>query len=241
VGKNEALKLFKINFRCISNSLTASDNGLIDVTGNVKSIKCFSELPVKFGSVHGTFNIDGSQIKSLNGCPEYVSSDFSCRNNFLTNLIGGPNQVDGKYACLQNRLTSLEGGPARCSAFYCQDNCFTSLIGGPETVDTDYFCHMNDHIISLDGLPKHIANKFSISWTRGLPMLRLLTLDAKVVSFYNLPIGARGFRPAQMLDQYRALLTNINPDGSPASSKKELLWKFQQELIDNGFEDNARY
>jgi hypothetical protein len=73
-----------------------------------------NELPFRFGTVAGSFNISSSHLlKSLNGCPKKVHNDFNCSfNDSITSLEGGPEDVGGNYIiAICMNLKSLVGLP----------------------------------------------------------------------------------------------------------------------------------
>ena len=83
------------------------------------------ELPVKFRTVKGFFNLTRSGIENLNGFPE------SCRSLYIYN----------------NNLTSLEGCPKDCRYIYCHSNSllfeFKELPFNIEELDC-YDCPINE-------------------------------------------------------------------------------------------------
>ena len=81
---------------------TINSQGEIDVDGNVNLIyKDFKELPYKFGTVTGYFNIgDNKNLISLKNCPDYVGNSFGCdRCSKLDSLKGCPKEVGGEFYC----------------------------------------------------------------------------------------------------------------------------------------------
>jgi len=116
---------------------TIHDNGVVDVAGSVEIYKdLYTNLPVQFGNVTGTFQCEQNSLVSLAGCPHTVGKNFSCSENQLRDLVGGPKKVGWHYHCHTNKLKNLKG--------IAQD------IG--EHID----CSFNP-LISLEGLnPSHI-------------------------------------------------------------------------------------
>lgn len=84
-----------------------NDDYSVDVKGDVtlydKGLTC---IPVKFGTIKGSFNIGGNFIKSLHNCPQrIIGGNFYTHNSMLlTCLLGGPVYVDGDYIATQNPL-----------------------------------------------------------------------------------------------------------------------------------------
>ena len=85
---------------------TINDKGEIDVNGNVWLYKLlkkndFKELPYKFGTVTGYFDIgENKKLTSLKNCPDYVGGAFGCRNcPQLDSLEGCPKEVRGGFFC----------------------------------------------------------------------------------------------------------------------------------------------
>ena len=137
--------------------------GVVDVDGDVYLIKPISHLPVKFGTVRGS---------------------FYCGDNQLTNLEGAPRHVGGYFNGCRNRLTSLEGAPDHVGEdFDCYDNQLTNLEGAPNHVGGDFNC-AHSPLISLKGAPDHVG-KFWCSYAKSLPLMRLLVYP--MVEIYGAP------------------------------------------------------
>ena len=81
---------------------TINTKGEIDVNGGVLlGSKEFKELPYKFGTVMGDFEINKNKnLISLKNCPDYVWGYFSCRKcTSLDSLEGCPERVDKYFWC----------------------------------------------------------------------------------------------------------------------------------------------
>ena len=81
---------------------TINSKGEIDVNGNINfDYKDFKELPYKFGTVMGYFDVgNNSNLTSLKNCPDYVTELFAC--DFcpqLDSLEGCPKEVGLKFFC----------------------------------------------------------------------------------------------------------------------------------------------
>jgi len=105
-------------------------DGLVNVDGDVHLDNIgLTELPLKFGTVTGTFDCRWNNLMSLVGCPNRVGGSFHCSNN-LRSLVGCPNRVGGNFNCSGNKLSSLEGCPKYVgSDFYCQWNNIREFDG----------------------------------------------------------------------------------------------------------------
>ena len=65
-----------------------NENGEVDVDGNVyMSSMNLTEIPVRFGSVGGSFHCNDNQLTSLKGCPKSIRHTFYCYYNNLTNYF----------------------------------------------------------------------------------------------------------------------------------------------------------
>ena len=81
---------------------TINSKGEIDVDGKVDlGRKNFKELPYKFGTVTGYFDIGSNKnLISLKNCPDYVKGDFACdRCINLDSLEGCPKEVGDEFWC----------------------------------------------------------------------------------------------------------------------------------------------
>ena len=84
----------------------------------------FTELPVKFDRVDGSFFIThNSHLTTLAGSPKTVHQTFDCKDCHLTSLEGGPELVEIHFNCSWNYLTSLDGCPKFVGRdFICNSN-----------------------------------------------------------------------------------------------------------------------
>ena len=81
---------------------TINSKGEIDVDGCVwLGNGEFKELPYKFGTVMGDFEINkNANLISLKNCPDYVGGYFSCRKcTSLDSLEGCPKEVINYFYC----------------------------------------------------------------------------------------------------------------------------------------------
>jgi hypothetical protein len=164
-----------------------NDDGTIDVDGDVDLSNDeheFTELPLSFNIIRGSFNISGLGLTTLLGCPKIVCGDFICKynllstlehsptdvwnnyrveNNSLTSLVGAPVYIHGNFFCCTNLLSNLEGAPLRVKGdFYCCDNNLTNLIGSPRVIGRDMHIGHNA-LINLIGCPKLIEHDLYMS------------------------------------------------------------------------------
>lgn len=92
---------------------TISESGVVDVNGSVDmDIDDIKKLPVKFGRVTGDFIVAGSELETLEGCPQVVGRSFDCTHTLIKSFVGGPQQVGRSYIAVNcDNLESLEGLP----------------------------------------------------------------------------------------------------------------------------------
>ena len=79
---------------------TINSKGEIDVNGNgVLRYQKFEELPYKFGTVNGNFDVDNCKnLISLKNCPNIVRGYFSCEGcTQLDSLEGCPKEIGGDF------------------------------------------------------------------------------------------------------------------------------------------------
>lgn len=65
------------------------------------------ELPVRFGTVKGSFSIAYNELRTLKGCPHTVEGGFDCDSNDLQSLTGAPRQVGNIFFCKHNPLIEV--------------------------------------------------------------------------------------------------------------------------------------
>ena len=126
---------------------TINSKGEIDVDGNVwLASKRIKELPYKFGSVSGRFDLsDNKKLMSLKNCPNEVGGYFSCQKcNILKSLEGCPKEVKGDLMCN-----------------WCEK--LTSLIGCTKYVEGSFFCNGCSKLDSLEGCPQKLKKTFYVA------------------------------------------------------------------------------
>ena len=85
-----------------------ADTLVVDVDGDVQlDIDASTKLPVVFGVVTGNFDVGGSMLTTLEGCPRQVGRTFDCSNTDITSFEGGPDEVGAAYVArnLENLVT----------------------------------------------------------------------------------------------------------------------------------------
>jgi hypothetical protein len=130
--------------------------------------------------------------------------------------------IGGYFDCYDNKLTSLEGSPKSVGGYFvCHNNKLVSLDGAPQSVG-GYFDCANNKLTSLEGAPKEVGGVFYLTWSKDLPLLRL-------VRYQNVRIFNN--------DQVNDIINKY----SNHKSLKEAILLCQKELIDNGFVGNASW
>lgn len=166
-------------------------DGTIDVHGDIY-ILCKAalydgkSLPIKFGVVSGSFDMDASGYTSLEGCPrecenftiefyeeegpenlvggpERVMGDYWVDHLPIDNLMGGPKYVGGKFSCSGTQITSLDGSPEEVGGVLDLDSTnLTDLKGAPRRVGSLSLC-LVPYLTSLEGIPREIGYLLNIT------------------------------------------------------------------------------
>ena len=195
--------------------------GVVDVDGDVKVKYTAQRLAVKFGTVSGAFDCKDGQLTSLEGSPDHVGGSFYCQDNQLTSLAGAPDHVGGDFDCYDNQLTSLEGAPDHVGGnFYCAINQLTSVEGAPDHVGGSFYCYDNQ-LTSLAGAPDHVDGMFICTYSKSLPVLRLILYPS--VDIWGAP------------PQLKDIINKYSGQGKPGALKAAV------ELIRAGYKENARW
>jgi hypothetical protein len=72
------------------------DQGHVSVHGSVAASSNFSQLPVTFSHVAGTFDLKiQPTLTTLVGCPNIVGGDFRVLGSILNTLEGAPIEIEG--------------------------------------------------------------------------------------------------------------------------------------------------
>jgi len=148
-----------------------------------------------------------------------VIGDFNCHNKNLMTLHGCPFEVGGVFVCSHNKLTSLVGGPKKAGAYDCSSNNISNLIGGP--VEVGIFICVNTKLTSLDGIATSI-DSISVNWFKTIELLRLIKISE--VTLYSAPSKVQ-----EIIQKYCG-----------QRPLRQAIIKCQRELIDAGYEDNAK-
>jgi len=128
---------------------TINEDMSIDVDGDVNLVdqrldKRFTNLPLKFNKVSGSFDCSSNQLDTLFGCPKNVGGNFITTMSKLKSLEGSPKEVGGHFYCFSNRLTTLESSPKSVGGnFYCYNNRLITLEGAPKIIGGDFKCDYN--------------------------------------------------------------------------------------------------
>jgi hypothetical protein len=222
--------------------------GVVDVDGDVDlDIDTITKLPVKFGVVSGSFDIGGSMLDTLEGCPKIVGRTFNCSYTEITSFAGGPEQVGAGY--IAEGLTQL-----------------TTLKGLPRVVPTVLNLSGTSRITNLEGISERIgtlhlpASKFTahnihkmVKYVRSA----IDFTDARNSSNWLGILFIEGLKDGIMLDTHNQevldafndiLQTRKTVRGLPrttATSEKEPLpyrdvLALQEKLIDMGYSHLAK-
>lgn len=171
------------------------------IEGDVNLRKLYlTELPDFLSGVEirGYFDCNKNKLTSLKNCPSSIIGEFVCSfNKQLKTLEGGPTYVDTNYECNGCGLESLKGAPTRAEvlfdcgnnqlktldfapafvggAFVCSGNGLKSLLKGPLVVDGSYDCSLNK-LSNLIGAPDRVGGNFdctdnNLTSLEGIPKL----------------------------------------------------------------------
>lgn len=102
-----------LNIHGVENFKIDPTTGVVDVDADVvMDIDHITKLPVKFGIVTGSFDIGGSNINTLEGCPHTVGKSFNCSHTDITSFDHAPQQVGRSFIAGElAQLTTLRGLP----------------------------------------------------------------------------------------------------------------------------------
>lgn len=203
------------------------EDGTVDVDGDI-ILENFEDgkLPLKFGTVHGNFDIRGygrgrKKLSTLEGSPHTV--DGNMRVMFfpkLSSLEGGPEYVGGKFIIIGCPITNLKGCPKRVrgimNPYYgymmsltIMDTKITSLEGLPSVIEGGLDASNNLELHNPEGLNDVMIDEFYITNT-PLSNLYLLfdnfddfrrSLDHNYIVFENGKCKISRSRLADALDE----------------------------------------
>ena len=146
--------------------------GMVDIKGSFYYVGNTegSFAGIKFGTVTGSFDCGGNDLKTLEGAPRVVEGGFSCNTN---------------------RLKSLKGGPERVGEdFYCNNNNLTDLTGSPDYVGGSFAC-IGNPLESFEGAPKFIGGKFSYrSYVAPLVKLEIPAGEWNLIGLLKVYVGS---------------------------------------------------
>lgn len=141
------------NFYIYNNSINCNES----VNLNRRSLK---ELPFKFGTINGDFNIDENELTSMANFPFLVSRRFTCRNNKIKDALHGPHVVGSDYVCSVNKITNLIGLPMILNGnLYCEDNEIDNWKIMPRKITGNLHLYANK---TKAILPSHVIVKGQI-------------------------------------------------------------------------------
>ena len=101
----------------------------------------------------GNLYINDQSLQSLDGCPQHITGNFTCRHNMLSSLIGGPQRVDGTYDCSENLISDLIGCASHIAGrLICTSENLTSLVGVHKIIKTCQDIRFYTHQITQGGI-----------------------------------------------------------------------------------------
>lgn len=150
--------------------------------------------------------------------------------------------VPGRYDVSHNTfLKSLEGAPKFTGSFSASSTGITSLKGGPKHVQAHYYIVDTPNLESLKGLPDHITGDLVMTYRDDLPLLPILLVKGlKGVMFPNANGNNNAAQVHKLIAKYIHKDGRMLPTWSTKNDRESAL-QLQRELIDNGFEKNARF
>ncbi len=104
------------------------ENQLIDI--NVKDIKIENGImiPNQFpDKVRYFFCNDLTQLTSLENCPQEISGTFGCSGTNITSLKFSPKIIPSIFNCSSTKILSLDYAPLKCYEFNCYHNNISHL------------------------------------------------------------------------------------------------------------------
>jgi len=181
-------------------------DGSVDIIGNVRMIRSASgDIPVEFNIVQGYFQAQHMNLNSLKNSP------IQCTGLFVSN----------------NNLENFNHLPSGLVNLDISNNKFKNFQG----LKTEFLTRLDafgNPLESLEGLPTSPPEEplgISITWSKHLPLLRLLVAT---------DIDLLG-RPGEHFEPVESILRRYAGQG------KRAMFDCQKELEDAGFEENARW
>ena len=156
---------------------------LINVHGNVNlKNKNLTQLPFKFGSIEGYFDISHNQLMSDYGFPYEVKKYFDCSYNQLEKIYSmdvkkhaniSHNQIKSlahieietsSLDCSYNQLINLDGVREKMTYLNCSHNQIISLKNSPQFIAT-LDCSYNQ-LTNLEGIALDIYETLNCSYNK---------------------------------------------------------------------------
>jgi hypothetical protein len=180
---------------------TINDDLSIDVSSDIiiqrSQMSGFTNLPVKFRTVYGSFHMENLPLTTLKGCPDEVDGVFNISRSKITNLEGSPKLVRSKFVIDNTRtlvstkgmtptihgsvdlsynsaLTSLEGFATTCDSVSLTGCRLTSLKGLPNRINGALIVTDCARLTSLEGAPRVVEEFMHLSGCKDLKSLQHL-------------------------------------------------------------------
>lgn len=176
------------------NNYTINENLIVDVHDSVNlGSKRLKNIPIRFGTVKGSFNCSHNKLTSLEGSP-IKSKTFDCSYNDLETLLHCPSEIENYFDCSYNALTSLQHGPKHVGDFYsCRYNKITELIDMPNEIYGYVDCSHNE-LKSLKGIPNIIHGLLDVN-NNHLTSFQYITIVGEDLMIGINPIDSIEFIP----------------------------------------------
>ena len=192
-------------------------------------------IPLKFGTVDGSFDVTSCRLKSLEGCPTDITHSFKAAYNIFPNLKGGPKRVGGDYIVTWNSaLTSLEG--------MAEIVALSANLGNTSISEEDFKylpkkmtnLRINDcqNIKSISSLHKYVQE---ISRIISITHLNLEGGLLGLLKIKGLQTYQYGFKEEGKLAKALEIIDEFLPVKSDSD-----LFDCQEKLMDAGLEEYAR-
>lgn len=217
---------------------------VVDVDGDVDmDVDDIKQLPVQFRVVTGNFSIAGSELTTLEGCPQVVGRNFDCSNTDIKDFEGGPQQVGGAYKAMNcGWLSSLKGLPRTVPGILHigGSNSVATLEGISEDIGTLVLPASAFDAHNIHKMVKRIKNLLVLQDPKTYQSKRLLGIlfidglrdgievkgDRKLEKFLNAVLDIRGVE------------VQDDPE-NPRLPYRDIL-DVQEKLIDAGYGKIAR-
>lgn len=167
---------------------SVEEDGTINVDGDLNfDLYRDESIPIKLGTVTGSFinhdsklkylwngpkrvegsvEMTGSIIKSLSGGPEWIGEHLHLGGTKITSLKGIAKYIGGNVHFAGSNLKSLEGMPERLEGdLYTEATKIKSLKGSPKTI-MGVFNASATPITSLEGGPEWVGDAYHVCHTK---------------------------------------------------------------------------